>query len=77
MGLAEVMDAAKTLASSGAVQKILKFADDLEGVDVKQLNERLERIERRLGIDDGLDTIPRRLPAPDDAPATGTGGRLA
>lgn len=45
MGLASVLDAAKTLAESGAVQKIILFADQLE-----ELNGRLDRIEATLGI---------------------------
>jgi len=79
MGLASVLDAAKALAQSGAVQKIMKFADDLEGTN-EQLNERLARIEERLGLSpwdagkfgDGVRPDPLRLRAPDDAARTGT-----
>lgn len=46
MGLGEVLDAAKSIASSGTIEKILKFADGLE-----ELNARLAKIERRLGIE--------------------------
>lgn len=45
MGLSAVLDAAKQLAESGAVQKIIQFADGLE-----ETNERLARIEEALGI---------------------------
>lgn len=45
MGLGSVLDAAKHLADSGAVQKILHFADGLE-----ELNERLARLEAAAGL---------------------------
>lgn len=45
MGLGSVLDAAKVLAESGAVQKILQFADGLE-----ELNERLARLEQAAGL---------------------------
>jgi uncharacterized protein with PhoU and TrkA domain len=43
MGLAEVLDAAKSLASAGSVQKIMEFAQQAEGISA-----RLENIERLL-----------------------------
>jgi len=46
MGLGSVLDAAKHLAESGAVQKILLFADGLE-----ELNERLARLEAAAGLE--------------------------
>ena len=46
MGLGSVLDAAKQLAESGAVQKIIQFADGLE-----ETNARLARIEEALGIE--------------------------
>lgn len=45
MGLSAVLDAAKSLAESGAVQKIIQFADGLE-----ETNARLARIEKALGL---------------------------
>jgi hypothetical protein len=46
MGLGTVLDAAKQLAESGAVQKIVQFADGLE-----ETNARLARIEAALNIE--------------------------
>lgn len=45
MGLGSVLDAARQLAESGAVEKIIQFADGLE-----ETNARLARIEDHLGI---------------------------
>jgi hypothetical protein len=50
-GMGKVIEAANQLAQSGAVQKIMKFADALEGMEIAELNRRLERIERALGIE--------------------------
>lgn len=59
LGLGQVLDAAKQLADANTVQKIMKFADDLERLN---LGGRLDRIERALGIstdpDPGLLLIP-------------------
>lgn len=52
MGLGTVLDAAKQLAGSGAVEKILAFAEQAE-----QMNARLARIEAALGVDDGAAVI--------------------
>ncbi len=46
MGLASVLDAAKQLAESGAVHKIIAFADQ-----AGEINERLTEIERVLRIE--------------------------
>lgn len=43
MGLGEIIEAAKQLATNGTVERILQFADQ-----VGELNERLARIERLL-----------------------------
>lgn len=43
LGLSEVLDAANALAKSGAVQRVVVFADQVEGMNARQ-----ERIERKL-----------------------------
>lgn len=45
LGLGEVLEGAKKLAEAGTVEKILKFADELEG-----LRNDIGEIKRRLGI---------------------------
>lgn len=77
MGLGSVLDAAKHLAESGAVQKILQFADGLE-----EQNARLARIEAALGLEpwqrpggtviDGTARI--RGPADEPGSRAGVGG---
>jgi hypothetical protein len=44
LGLGEVITAAQDLAQSGAIEKIIKFADSVD-----ELNARLSRIEIALG----------------------------
>lgn len=71
MGLASVLDAAKQLAESGAVQKIIQFADDAE-----ELRNEIADIKRQQGEilallagrqDPGvIEGPPRLLQAPTD-----------
>ena len=66
MGLGQVSDAAKALVSSGAVEKIVRFSEEVE-----QINGRLANIERLLAA--------RADPGPGGAfgIAAGTGEPLA
>jgi len=53
MGLGQAIDAAKSLAESGAISKIIAFAERLEKFDLEALNERLARIEHRIASGPG------------------------
>lgn len=63
MGLGEVLNAAQTLASNGTVEKIIAFADS-----VGELNERLARIEKALGLQPLAGLIEGEVVARRDAP---------
>lgn len=78
MGLGSVIDAAKHLAESGAVQKILQFADGLE-----EMNERLARLEqaagltpweRKAGAGQLIDGTAIRRPDDEPGPRANAGG---
>lgn len=47
MGMGEVIEAAKALANAGTLEKILKFADEVEGINEKLaiILDKLDRLE--------------------------------
>jgi hypothetical protein len=55
MGMGEVLDAAKHLANAGTLEKILKFADDAEGLtnEVRETNRLLRAVLERLEASGG------------------------
>jgi hypothetical protein len=62
MGMGDVLEAAKALANAGTLEKILQFADQVEGI-----NGRIERVE----------TLLLRLVAKLEAGQSGDGKRIA
>ena len=53
MGLGEVITAAKKLASDGTLQKVLKFADEVEAINgrIEQIAANQRAIMRHFGIE--------------------------
>ena len=52
MGLGEVLNAAKMFANADTMNKILKFADDVERLndEIRRLCDRFDRFEASLGL---------------------------
>lgn len=76
MGLGSVLDAAKQLAESGAVLKIVKFAEQTD-----ELTERLARIEKALKCEPPSPAViegTAQLRSPDTAePGSGSADSAA
>jgi hypothetical protein len=69
MGLGQIIEVANQLATSGAVEKILKFASEAD-----ELNRKLDRIERHLARYYG-EPVPG--PRPPDAGSDADASRVA